>query len=249
MLIVISTIIAKKGENVGCSGNRITMEEIYPILRKCSFFEGIPEDKFPNVLYCLQASKKRFPKGGIIVNIGEQSQMAGVVLSGIVELAIYDENGNQVNVNHISQGKVFGLELACSEQNSSPVQLHTLSDSEILFLNFTSLMSLEAPPCPYRTRVVTNLLRDFAQQTIFLNQKLRIMGQKRLRDKIKVYLQGQELTEDGWVTLPFSRNELADFLYVDRSALSRELSRMKDDGILSYRGQEFHILDPAFLSS
>lgn len=225
------------------------MKEIYPILRMCSFFDGIPEEKYPNVLRCLQAGRRRFPKGGIILNIGDQSQMAGVMLSGTVELSVYDENGNQINVNHISRGGAFGSELACSEQDASPVQFHALTDCEILFLNFSALLNLEAPPCPYRTRVATNLLRDFARQTIFLNQKLRIMGQRRLRDKIKVYLQGQKLTAEGRITLPFSRNELADFLYVDRSALSRELGRMRDEGILSYHGQDFQILDRSFLAS
>lgn len=202
------------------------MEEIYPILHRCSFFDGIPEEKYANVLFCLQGSRQFFSRSETILNIGESSQMAGVVLSGTVELIFYDENGNQINVNHISQGEMFGSELACSQRTPSPVQLRATTDCDVLFLNFATLLNVEAPTCPYRARVAANLLRDFARQTLFLNQKLRILGQKRLRDKIKVYLQGQPMKQDGSVTLPFSRNEMADFLYVDRSALSRELSRM-----------------------
>ena len=226
-----------------------TMKDIYPILRQCSFFDGIPEEKFPNVLRCLQASKKSFPKNVTILNIGEQSQTAGIILAGTVELVFYDENGSQINVNHISSGASFGLELACSQQNVSPIQLRALTDCQVLFISFETVLSMDAPPCPYRSRVASNLLRDFARQTLFLNQRLRILGQKRLRDKIKVYLQCQEIDQDGRVTLPFSRNEMADFLYVDRSALSRELSRMRQEGILTYHGQEFCILNLKFLAS
>ena len=75
------------------------------------------------------------------------------------------------------------------------------------------------------------------------------MGQKRLRDKLKVYLQSQRPQIDGTIVLPYNRNELANFLYVDRSALSRELSRMQQEGILTYQGSVFHILDRSFLQN
>lgn len=225
------------------------MKEFYPILRQCSFFDSIPEEKYPNVLRCLQASRKTFSRNTTILHIGEQSQMAGMILDGTVELVFYDENGNQINVNHISAGEVFGLELACSRQNASPIQLRAVTDCQVLFMDFETVLDQNAPPCPYRLQVASNLLRDFARQTLFLNQKLRILSQKRLRDKIKVYLQSQEICQDGRIMLPFSRSEMADFLYVDRSALSRELSRMQQEGILTYRGQEFCILDLDFLAS
>ncbi len=223
------------------------MEEIYPILHNCSYFEGIPEEKYPHVLRCLQARKKSFARDSTILNIGEPSRMAGVVLQGVVELSFYDENGSLVNVNHISDSGVFGAELACSRQNASPIQLCAVTDCQILFLNFSALLDPDASACPFRQRMSANLIRDFAHQTLFLNQKLRIMGQKRLRDKIKVYLQCQKITADGTICVPFKRSELADFLYVDRSALSRELGRMREEGILSFQGQNICVLDRSFL--
>lgn len=223
------------------------MTEIYPVMHKCRYFDGIPEEKYPNVLHCLRACRKSYQKDETVLGIGAQTQQAGVVLSGTLELVFYDENGNQINVNHISSGEVFGAELACSNRTKSPVHLRTVTGCEILFLDFNALLNPDAPPCPFRMRVAVNLLRDFAQQSLFLNQRLRIIGQKRLRDKIKVYLQTLELDENSCVELPFSRNEMADFLYADRSALSRELSRMQKEGILSFHGQHFCILRPEFL--
>lgn len=225
------------------------MKNVYGALHQCKFFDGIPEEKYPNVLRCLQAKQATFPKNSTIQHIGEPSQMAGVVISGTVELAFWDENGNQVNINHISTGEVFGAALACLEQSPCPVQVKALTDCEILLLNFNSLLNMEEPVCPYRMRVATNLLRDFARQTLFLNQKLQMISQKRLRDKIKLYLRQQAFDKKGRVMLPFTRNEMADFLYVDRSALSRELGRMQQEGIISFQGQEFYILDKDFLES
>lgn len=223
------------------------MKNVYAVLHRCKFFEGIPEEKYPNVLRCLQAKQVAYTKNSTIQHIGEPAQMAGVVIHGTAELAFWDENGNQVNINHISSGEVFGAALACLEQQPCPIQVKALTDCEILLLNFNSLLNMEEPVCPYRMRVATNLLRDFAHQTLFLNQKLQIISQKRLRDKVKLYLRQQSFDKNGKVVLPYTRNEMADFLYVDRSALSRELGRMQQEGIISFQGQEFYILDKEFL--
>lgn len=224
------------------------IQSISPILGKCRYFEGIPEDTYENVLRCLQAHSRTFPKDGTILAIGEKSQLAGVVIRGTVELVFFDENGHQINVNHIAAGEAFGAELACSQQSASPMQLRALTQCQVLFLNFQSLLSPGDPPCPYRMQVAANLLRDFARQTLFLNFRLRIMGQKRLRDKVKIYLQSLPLGPDGTIALPFTRNEWADFLYVDRSALSRELSCMQREGVLTYSGRVIHMLDSNFLA-
>lgn len=225
------------------------MEHIYPALHRCKFFEGIPKEKYPNVLNCLQASLKAYQRNQTILQIGEPMKLAGVVISGTVELAFLDENGNLVNVNHIGMGEVFGAAMACLEPRPSPMQLKAVTDCEVLLMNFNALLDMEGPLCPHRMQISTNLLRDFAQHAMFLNQRLRIISQKRLRDKIKLYLQHQSVGQDGKVTIPFNRNEMADYLYVDRSALSRELSRMQQEGIIAYQGQDFYILNRDFLTS
>lgn len=225
------------------------MEDIYPILRKCSFLDGIPEERYPNVIGCLKGKRKQFQKDETILNIGDHQQLAGVVLRGTAEVSFLDENGSQINVDHISTGKVFGAVLACSQQESSPVRMRAITDCDVLFLDFTVLLHNDGASCPFRAQAASNLLRDFARQARFLNQRLRTISQKRLRDKIKVCLQIQPMDADGTIRLPFKRNEWADYLYADRSALSRELSRMSNEGIIAYRGQEIRILDPDFLKN
>lgn len=223
------------------------MKRLNKVLHSCSVFDKIPEEKYPNILHCLQATKKEFKKDEAILNIGETSQMAGIILSGIVELAFFDENGNQVSVNHINAGDVFGAERACCDQSTSPIRLRAVTNASVLFLNFGNLLKIEGNVCPYRSQVTVNLLQDFARQTQFLNLKLRIMGQKHLRDKLKIYFQTLHIGPEGYFTIPYNRRELAEFLYVDRSALSRELCRMRNEKILNFDGNIFHILDWSFL--
>lgn len=223
------------------------MNDLNMVLSKCNIFESIPADKYVNVLNCLGAKRKTFKKDQMIINIGDNHQMSGIVLSGTVEIAFFDENGNQISVNYMNAGDVFGAERACCDGYISPIQLRAVKDCEVLFLNFATLLRVTPNCCPYRFQVTVNLLRNFARQTQFLNLKLRIMGQKYLRDKVKVYFQSLQLGKDGSVTIPYNRRELAEFLYVDRSALSRELCRMRDEGILSFEGNSFKILNFDFL--
>lgn len=98
-------------------------------------------------------------------------------------------------------------------------------------------------------QIALNLMQDFARRSLFLNQKIRIMGQKKLRDKLKIYFASFPGSESGSIHLPFSRTELAEYLYADRSALSRELSRMREEGLIDWTGREIHILDKNFLQS
>ena len=96
-------------------------------------------------------------------------------------------------------------------------------------------------------QVTANLLQELSNQITFFNVKLRILSQKKLRDKLKIYLQTLEQSKEGVIHLPLTRNKLAEFLYVDRSALSRELCRLRDEGILTFSGSNIKILDSVFL--
>ena len=164
-----------------------------------------------------------------------------------MEEFFYDENGNQISICRFCPGEVFGAELACTGWTASPVCLRASSDCTVMQLDFSALMSQKTLTCPCRMQVTANLMQDMAQQLLFFNTKVRILGQKRLRDRLKIYLQTLTTDDDGVYTLPYSRSALADFLCVDRSALSRELCRMRDEGILSFSGSKVSILDPGFL--
>ena len=231
-----------------CIDFSLPEDSLREIMQKCSIFDGIPEEKYPNVLHCLEYEIKEFDKEEALVNIGDSRHMSGIVVSGCIFQTLMDENGNRINVDQIHEGQVFGADRALSGWADSVVEYRAASKSRILFLNFSVLLLPNTTNCPHRARMTTNLLRDFARQSLFLNQRLQIMGQKKLRDKIKVYLQTLHMDAEGNFELPFSRHELADYLYADRSALSRELSRMREEGIIAINGRRISLLQKEFLS-
>ena len=190
--------------------------------RESGLFEGISEDKYKNVLSCLDAKIADYNMGNSLVTEGDTNYRAGIVLSGGLEEFIYDENSTPVIIRRLASGDIFGAELACSRSLASQFSLEATENSSVLLLDFGSLMSTNTLTCPCRMQVTANLL-------------------------IKVFLQTQKMDENGIIKLPFTRNKMAEFLYVDRSALSRELSRMRDENIILVNGMQITILDKSFL--
>lgn len=227
----------------------LQINAIHHSLQQCRLFTGIPESAYTEVLHTLRAKRHAYPKNEAILNIGDHSHRAGIIISGTMEISFYDESGNCVNMRHISAGEIFGAALVCAGVKGSPMQLRAISDCELLFLDFEALMEPAAAVSPHCMQIALNLMQDFARRSLFLNQKIRIMGQKKLRDKLKIYFASFPGSESGSIHLPFSRTELAEYLYADRSALSRELSRMREEGLIDWTGREIHILDKNFLQS
>ena len=216
-------------------------------IQKNKLFQGITKEHIPEALHILNAVHKQYEKNEIIFCVGDKFQYAGMVLDGAVELSFSDENFNQINMNHFFTGQMFGESLACANIQHSPVQMMALVKSRILFFNFEKLLSRSVDSNLLVEQLRVNLLHDFARQNVFLNRKVRILGQKKLRDKIKVYLRGLEKKEDGTMKVVFNKSALAEFLGVDRSALSRELKRMQDEEIISVSKDHIQVLDPDFL--
>ncbi|MCR4629485.1 MAG: Crp/Fnr family transcriptional regulator [Clostridium sp.] len=218
------------------------------VILSSMLFRGVKESELPEALDFLKAVEKMYRKNAMIFMIGDPVRQAGLVLEGMTELSFLDEDENSVNMNHFSAGNTFGLSLAFVGTEKSPNQMQALTDCRILFLNLDALSGADAAIRPFQARIMANLLHSFAQQNVFLSQKVRIMGQHRLRDRIKVYLQQQRMAASEYITLRFNRNELAGFLGVNRSALSRELSHLQEEGILTVEGRRILVRDRSFLS-
>lgn len=224
-------------------------EKDMAILAGCELFRGIAEAELPDALRWLNTTEKTYRKGEMVFMIGDTMKHAGIVLEGTVSVSFLDESDNSVNMNVFSQGNLFGESLAYLGGNKSPVQMEASSKCRIAFFDFKAVMSAKEYAKGYQATLTANLLRDFARQNFFLNRKLRIMSQKRLRDRVKVYLRGQGIAPDGLICVPLSRNEWAEFMGVNRSALSRELSNMQAEGILKVVGKDVRLLDKSFLQS
>lgn len=212
------------------------------IISKTRLFANIPESHFDSVLKFLHASVRSYEKDELILRLGDPLLYSGIVLSGTVEGSFISENYNKINMNHFTAGRSFAEALACVHTKHSPVQLCALHDCEIMFLDLSVILSKESCDCEYKHQLSINLIEILASQNVFSNLKLRIMSQKALRDRILIYLHSLVPDADGMVSVPFTQTALAEFLGVNRSALSRELGRMQDEGLILVEAKKMKLL-------
>lgn len=222
-------------------------EQYHGILKKCAIFHGVPTEQLDETLACLKAKVRRYKKGDTIFALGDRLTHGGIVLEGEVEVGFMDDEANEVNMNHFTAGHQFGNAMACADIASSPIQMRAVTDCVILFLNFRCLLDNKQSYSPAQQRVAANLIREFASKNVFLNDKVRILSQKRLRARIRIFLSGRPMDDDGTIKLPFSKKELASYLGVDRTAFFRELARLRDEGILEVGQNTIRVLDKTFL--
>ncbi|MCD7954741.1 MAG: Crp/Fnr family transcriptional regulator [Lachnospiraceae bacterium] len=223
------------------------VEKYRNILRDSGVFEDVAEDKYQNVLYCLHAKTVSFQQGEVLQTQGELTKRAGIVLAGQMEEYLYDEDGNQLTIERLGSGNIFGVEILCAAQLPSQIYLCASSDCEALLLDFGMLLSEKTLGCIYRMQVSANLMKKFARQVNFLSTRIRILSQKKLRNRLKIYLQTQDISPDGEIILAVNREKMAEILGVDRSALSRELCRMREEGILTVSRNKITLLRRNFL--
>lgn len=213
-----------------------------PILQKTPLFGTINPADYPELLDFLQASVRRFRKGQMLVNLGDPFRHIGIVLEGTLEGSFENENFDQININYFQKGSLFGEALALANIEYSPIQLRSLEDSLVLYLDPSVIYRTEAWDSPAKKKIIANLVRGLSLQNVFLNLKIRIHTQKSIRDKVLIYLYSLPSGPDGWKNVPFSQTALAEFLGVNRSALARELTKMKTDGVLKTDRRRFLLL-------
>jgi CRP-like cAMP-binding protein len=205
------------------------------VLRKVPLFDGLETGNILPALSCLNGEKKEYRKNDILLAMGEKVTHAGIVLAGTVEVTLYDATGTRVMINQLRAGGTFAEAPACSGTTRSLMQITTVTDCRILLLNVSQLFSPNRYVCPHRLKVMENLLKLLADENLFYNRKIQLLTQRTIRGKLRLYFLAlaRDCQADEF-TIPFSRNELADYLFVDRSALSRELGRMRDQQLIRF---------------
>ncbi len=219
-----------------------TYESYYHILSRCHLFHGIPSDSYLPILKLLQSTIKTLKKGEVLLHLGDSFTSAFIVLDGIIEGSFVNENFDKININQFGEGALLGEALACTKATNSPIQLTALSDCKVLTLNLSVLFSTSQDQCECQHRVCNNLILGLAKQNVFSNLKLRIMSQKALRDRIFIYLKSLIPDENDFLHIPFTQTALAEFLGVNRSALSRELGRMQDENLIQIVDKKIRLL-------
>lgn len=215
------------------------MKEYLDILKKVGLFKDINASDL-NVMYkCLGSEVKAFCKGEIILLSGDKPENVGIVLSGQIHVVKEDCDGNRSLLTSITAGDVFAEALCCAGVLESPVTVQADTDSVVMLLRFSRILNICSNSCSFRTQLIANMLKLIANKNLILQNRMGIISLKSIRAKVTRYLASFSPIYGQEITIPFNREELADFLCVERSALSHELARMKKDGLIVYRKNRF----------
>lgn len=198
-------------------------------------FHGIqPEDR-RTMLGCIGYHVGTFRRGDIVGFEEENMKYIGIVLSGAVDMVKEDLWGNKTMLVRIGRNEVFGETFACGSDNLSVVTFLVSEDAKVLFLPFNRVMHSCTMACQFHHRLIENMVRVIADKNRDLMRKVEVVSKRTIREKLLAYLSLQAQTQNSrYFEIPLGRVELAEYLCVDRSALTRELAKMKDEGLIDY---------------
>ena len=196
--------------------------------------------EIPSILHCLSGQIRSFSKGEMIFCAGESITSVGIVLEGSVHIEIDDFWGSKNILNHVGPGQLFGEAYACSPSEPLMVNVVSVTPSQILFLDVPKILHTCEKPCSHHQQMIENLLRIMATSNLQLSRRILHTTPKTIRERLLAYLSYQELLIGSpEITIAFNRQQLADYLSVDRSALSKEIGKMQKDGLLEVKKNKF----------
>lgn len=206
----------------------------YTFLSKTILFRGATPEETEKMLTCLGAEQKHFSKNAIIYHTGDTVQSMGLVLSGSVIIENDDLWGNRSILNYIGPGQIFAETYASIPGEPLMVNVVAAEPVDVLFLNTGRILKTCPNTCAHHSKLIRNLLAVTAQKNLNLSRRILHTSAKSIRGRLLSYLSFQASREGSYqFTVPFNRQQLADYLGVDRSAMSNELSKMQKDGILT----------------
>lgn len=214
---------------------KITLSDI-------QLFQGIEEKEIETLLQCLKAVKKEYKKGEIILSEGDTTELIGVVLKGMALIESSDIWGNNSILGSAGRGAVFAEAYACIPGEPLLISVTAAEDTAVLFLHVSKILTTCTSACVFHTKLVRNLLTVSANKNLQLSRRILHTGSKSIRGRLLSYFSECAKKAGKYsFQVPYSRQQLADYLGVDRSALCNELSKMQKDGLIQYEKNNFLI--------
>ena len=216
------------------------MKEFLPVIRSSSLFSGISETELAAMLSCLETREECFPKDTFLLRTGDTAESIGLVLSGSVLVVQEDIWGNRNILSKAGPGQTFAAAYACAPGSLLNVSVLAETPVTAMFLNVKRVLNVCPSACEHHSRIIRNLLGERAEKNLRFGEKLTQMGQRTTRAKLMSYFSAEAQRLGTYeFDIPFSRQQLADYLAVERSGLSLELGKMRSEGLLDFHKSHF----------
>lgn len=195
------------------------------------------------MLRCFGAYERRFTAHQVILSCGEQQDMIGVLLSGSAELLRLHEGGGQTVLETMEEGSVFGEELAFTGYHDGSAVIECREDCTVLFMRYDQITKRCENACSCHSQVVTNLFLLLSKKSLHLSRRVEVLACRTIREKLLCFFrQEADFAGSQSFSLPFSLSMLADYIGADRSAMMRELKRLRDEGLVRTENRSVTLL-------
>lgn len=223
---------------------RVIMDSFISEIRECPLLMGIAPTHLGKVFECMAARRVLYKKGEVIIKAGDKVDFIGWILNGSILVTYDDADGNIAIIGSHSAPELFGEVYAYSDDNSSPLSMFALEDCEILMIKFSKMKSPCKSMCTFHLQITMNILHSASSKMLHLLNKVVVISNQTIRQRILCFLnivKGQNGSSTKF-TIPYNREQMSKYLCVNQSALSTELRKMSDEGLLRFKRNEFELL-------
>lgn len=222
----------------------VRMKEYLPVLKKTQLFSGVNDDEIEAMLSCLQAGLKAYKKGEYIIRQGESVTSVMILLHGKCNIQHDDYWGNRSIVNVIMPGEMFGESYIAPDSSPMMNDVFSVEDIKVLLIDPQRIITTCSSACKFHSKIVQNLFFAISEKNRKLVQKMGYMSKRTTKEKLISFLSDEAARQkSSMITIPFNRQQLADFLSVDRSAMSNELCKMRDEGLIEFEKNAFKLIE------
>ena len=219
------------------------MKKYIPILKRTKLFAGVTDEEIGVMLSCLDARLHTYKKGEYVLRQGEHLNCITVLVDGELHIQRDDYWGNRAIINRIAVGEVFGEAYIAPESGALLNDVVAVEDSAVIFFDVRRIITVCSSACRFHSMVMQNLFFAISEKNRTLVQKLGHISKRTTREKLISYLSEEAKRQNqSSFTIPFNRQQLADFLSVDRSAMSNELCKMRNEGLIEFEKNQFRLL-------
>lgn len=217
--------------------------EYMEALQDMPLFSGIEDTEMTAMLHCLGAQTKKYKKNQYLYHNEDVIDAVGIIVEGKVQIIREDLWGNQTFLVSMEKGELIGENFCCGINHNATVSFLAATNVTAIFLPFSRVMRSCSHACRFHHRLIENMVTILAVKNLSLMDKVDIISKRSLREKISTYLMQEAGKQNStYFEVPFGRVQLAEYLSADRSALTRELNKMKEEGLIDYDKNSFHIL-------
>lgn len=198
-----------------------------------NLFFNISPEEYSSMKFCLSARERSYKEGETIYTFEQDSQAVGILLQGAAVIVRYELNGSRTILEHLGQQDIFGATMAALNTVYEHVSVICETDCTVMFIDYSHIISPCAKACRCHHQLIQNMLMIISHKNLLLSERIELLSKRTIREKLLCYfLQQSSRQKSHSFDLPFTMSDLADYLSVDRSAMTRELKKMKDDGII-----------------